>query len=145
MSIIYIYYSDDPGRCGHTDTICTSNRSMISLLDRLVTMFGGQHVAINNGQYPLYSPISYPSLLDAHLAYPDHSWMYLYTNGDIFLDQYEHPKDNVVYVVGHEVTGIENIPLKGPKVRIRTFNTGESQSIACLIVVICDRGSRTCR
>jgi hypothetical protein len=88
--------------------------------------------------------VNYSDLAAALEAYPDHMWVYLDPKGNITLNEFEHPKDNVVYVVGHDHEGFRGAELHGTSVRIENaHNDGrESFAIACLIMVICNRWSR---
>jgi hypothetical protein len=117
---------------------------MISLLDHFCTLYGGEWVCIHPGGYKTYCGITFLNLAAAYEAYPEHTWVYLDPKGEITLNEFEHPKDNVVYVVGDDHEGFKGEMLDGQKVRIESkHNDGrESFAIACLIMVICNRWSR---
>ena len=142
MSIIYMYHSRDPATSGQ----CSSgNGSMISLLDHFCALYGGEWASIHPGGYKTHCGVNYQSLPVAYEAYPDHTWVYLDSKSETTLDEFEHPKDNVVYVVGDDHEGFKGEEFKGPSVRIENRhndNERESFPIACLIMVICNRWSR---
>ena len=135
-----MYHSQDPASASQCST---GNGPMISLLDHFCTLYGGEWVAIHPGGYQTHCGVNYPSLSAAYEIYPDHTWVYLDPRGGITLNKFEHPKDNVVYVVGDDHRGFGTEEFRGPSVRIENrHGDRESFAIACLIMVICDRWSR---
>lgn len=142
MSVIYMYHSQDPTFASQCST---GSGPMISLLDHFCALYGGEWVCIHPGGYKTHCGTNYPDLSAAYKAYPNHTWIYLDPKGEIALSEFEHPKDNIVYVVGDDHEGFKGEEFKGPSVRIENAHndqTKESFAIACLLMVICDRWSR---
>ena len=142
MSVVYMYHTENPDFASQCST---GQGNIISLLDHFCTIYGGGWAAIHPGDYQTHCPENYPSLSDAHLVYPNHTWVYLDPKGEQTLDEFQHPKDDVVYVVGHDFEGFRGVKFNGPSVRIENAHNDpdrESFAIACLIMVICDRWSR---
>lgn len=141
MSIVYIYHSRDPASSGQ----CSSgNGPTISLLDHFCTLYNGEWACIHPGGYKTLCGTNYPNLSAAYQAYPNHTWVYLDPKGEVTLHEFQHPIDNVVYVVGDDHEGFKGEKFRGTGVRIESnHNDGrETFAIACLIMVICDRWSR---
>jgi hypothetical protein len=107
-------------------------------------LYGGEWACIHQGEYQTLCGTNYPSLSVAYEAYPDHTWVYLDSKAEITLNEFEHPKDNVVYVVGDDHEGFRDEMLRGPSIRIKSRHDDgrESFAIACLIMIICNRWSR---
>lgn len=139
MSVVYLYHSQNPDVAG---TLTLGNGNMVSLLDHFCTMFGAKWAAVHPGGYQNYAGENYPTYEDAFQAYPDYAWIYLDPNSDVSLQDLEHPKDNVVYVVGRDIEGFKDVELHGPRVRLDTYSKGEMFSVACLIAVACNRWSK---
>lgn len=141
MSVIYLYYSHDPTKAGQCST---GNGPMISLLDHFCTLYGGKWNCIHPGGYKTHCGVNFPSLSAAYEEYPDHMWVYLDPKAEVTLNEFEHPKDNVVYVVGDDHAGFKGEELRGPMIRIECAHKDgrESFAVACLIMVICNRWSR---
>lgn len=139
MSVVYLYHSQDPEVAAN---LTFGNGSMVSLLDHYCAMFGAKWAAVHPGGYQNYAGENYPTYEDAYQAYPNHTWVYLDPNADVALHEFEHPEDDVVYVVGRDIEGFSGVELHGQKVRLDTKKKGEMFSVACLIAVACNRWSR---
>jgi hypothetical protein len=141
MSVIYMYHSQDPdfgGMCG------LGQNPAVAMLDHFCSLYGGQWECIHPGGYKTHCSTNHLNLQAAYEAHPDHLWVHLDSKGEVNLREFQHPVDNVVYVVGHDYEGFRGEDLIGPVVRIENARNDERESfaVACLIMVICNRWSR---
>ncbi len=64
---------------------------------------------------------TYTNLEEAMLNYPDHVFVALEPDGDVKLRDFEHPTDNIIYILGdNNWKGSNNIPSDIQKIRIDT-------------------------
>jgi tRNA(Leu) C34 or U34 (ribose-2'-O)-methylase TrmL len=65
-------------------------------------------------------------------------WVWLDETGNINLDEFEHPADNVVYVLGQEQNGFGSCITKGAHVYVRTPTTLDSiLSPSVIVPLLC--------
>jgi len=70
-------------------------------------------------------PFHFRSLADA-LASPvfhGHTWVWLDAQASVYLDEFEHPADRVVYCIGEDFSGFQDLDAEGPRIRLRPFNS----------------------
>ena len=140
MAVVFLFYTEDEN-IGST----LSAAQAVPMLDQFVYMFGGQYAAIHpkDADYPPKVHTTYPSLAVAQKAYPNHNWVILDPNAKKYLDEFTHPKENVVYLVGHDAGGFQGKAPKGTKVKLRTIQDNfEGYAIPTLIATACDRWVR---
>jgi len=140
MSVVFLCYTEDTGTGGNLSTAFS-----IPMLDQFMYMFGWELVGIHpeGADYPPRISKIFPTLSKARDEYPHHSWVFLDPTATFFLDQYSHPKDDVVYAVGHDLTGFGDEPLEGTSVRLRVKpEPFEGHAVPCLIAAACHRWAR---
>lgn len=139
MSIKYLYYTEGISTGG-----VLSAAFAVPFLDQVLLMYGGERMCIHpdGAEYGASAPESYPTLAAAQAAYSNHTWIYLCQSGSQCLDELVHPVDNVVYVVGHDLTGygVDN-PSKRYKLRVVPPDF-EGHAIVCLSMAAIDRWMR---
>jgi hypothetical protein len=74
-----------------------------------------------SGKTDAFPPI-YSTYEDAYKVNPDLQWIWMDSSADIYLDEFDHPKDNAVYAIGHEIDGFSG-EFPGIKVKIRFDET----------------------
>jgi len=77
-----------------------------------------------------HPPFNYRSIEEALTdhRFADHTWVWLDCAGTSYVDQYAHPKENVIYCIGDDLTGFQGISAPGPRVKLRPFNVEMSES-----------------
>ncbi len=135
MSVIYLYYTEDDDFGGSLSTAFA-----VPMLDQFLSMFGGQRACVHpvDADYKASAKDSYNTLEDAQAAYPDHEWIYLDRNATTHISEYQHPLDNVVYVVGHDADGYGDSSI-GKTIKVTKL---DGHAIPCLISAVTDRWSR---
>jgi hypothetical protein len=69
-------------------------------------------------------PFNFRSLQDAHDSphLAGYTWVWLKANGAVYLDEFAHPADNVIYCIGDDQTGFQGLDLPGPSIKLRPTN-----------------------
>jgi hypothetical protein len=67
------------------------------------------------------SPYNFRSLSEAmaHPHFDGHTWVWLAAGGDTYLDEYDHPADNVIYCIGDDLTGFQDEIGQGVTIKLR--------------------------
>lgn len=53
--------------------------------------------------------------------FPGHRFVFLTPQGNNYLDEFEHPKDNIIYCIGHDATGFGELDIsKAETLKLRT-------------------------
>lgn len=129
MAVYLLHYRGDNGR-----------RDMF--MNKFAGLFGmnGLTVNLTGGKGGDYTSIR-EALQDKALA--GHAWVWLDPKGDDgFLDEVVHPKEDVVYCIGHETVGFEGLTfdqLPGTKVQLRRAGFGEWNAHIVAPLVCYDR------
>jgi len=137
MSVKYLYYTEDANTGGGL-----SAAYAVPLLDQILKMYGGERMCVHptDADYKATSDEQYFSLAHAQSAYPDHTWIYLDHRADEYLEN--HPDDNAVYAVGHDLTGYDGTK-NGLSYRLRTIIPDfEGHAMVCLAMACADRWIR---
>jgi len=141
MSIKYLYYTESMAIGG-----TLSAAHAVPLLDQMLGMFGGKRMCVhpNDADYKATSAEQYPTLAAAQAAHPSHTWIYLDPDATQYIDEIEHPANDVVYAVGHDATGYGGEELNGNTCKLRTIRAKPFVGFAlvCLSVVAHDRWTR---
>ena len=140
MSVKYLYYTEDTTTGG-----ALSAAYAIPGLDQILYMYGGERMCIHaaDADYGPSAPEVFATLKDAQAAYPAHTWIYLDQSATPFLDGLTPPPDDVVYVVGHDMTGYGGESLNGDSYRLRVVPLNfNGHAIICLSVAAVDRWAR---
>ena len=58
----------------------------------------------------------------AHPAFLGCSWVWMDANGSTYLDEFVHPQDNVIYCIGDDMTGFQNVQHDGARIKVRPFD-----------------------
>jgi hypothetical protein len=70
--------------------------------------------------------------------FKDLTWVWLILeNSDEYLDEYEHPQDNVIYCIGSDFDGFDGKPiseLPGPKLKLRQIPKEEGEWYATTVI-----------
>ena len=115
-------------------------------MKRFATMHGMETVVIDRkGDMP-GSVKRFPDI-KAAMAAPDlagHEWVFLDAKGDVHLDKYPHPVDDVVYCIGSDFDGFDGLDVKelpGVKVKIRQLPNRKGEWYASIVapIVVCYR------
>ena len=136
MSVKYLYHTEDTSTGGYLSAAYS-----VPLLDQILKMYGGERMCIHpaGADYKPTSSEHYPTLESAQAVYPNHTWIYLDHKADEYLEN--HPDDNAVYAVGHDLTGYDGTK-NGISYRLRTVNGFEGHAIVCLAMACADRWIR---
>lgn len=139
MSVKFLYYTEDTSTGG-----ALSTATLVPYLDQMCAMYGGELMCVHpaNADYTAPTTDKYATLLLAQAAYPDHTWIYLTHTSETMLDELtSHPTDNVVYVVGHDITGYGDETLNGNAYKLRTLrsDTWQGHAVVILGCVMSDR------
>lgn len=117
-------------------------QSVHSWIDKLCGTYNFYPIVIdqeNAGK----NDFTYASLDDVlkDKKYKDYKWVWLDSKGDQILDEYEHPKENVIYCIGSDFDGFgrDISKLKGDKVRIRQDKKEDWFAAIIVPLVIYDR------
>ncbi len=140
MSVKYLYYTEDTSTGGYLSAACA-----VPLLDQVLKMYGGERMCVHpaGADYMASAGESYKTLAEAQAAYPLHTWVYLDSSSGSFLDELAHPSDDVVYVVGHDLTGYGKGILNGRTYKLRVLpEVFAGHAMVCLSVVAIDRWIR---
>ncbi len=138
MSVKYLYYTEDTSTGGYLSAACA-----VPFLDQILKMYGGERMCVHpeGADYEASAKESFPTLESAQAAYPLYQWLYLVGDADIFLDEISPPADNVVYAVGHDLTGYDGVIDEGYKLRVIP-ESFDGHAIVCLCVAAIDRWIR---
>lgn len=128
----FLFYKEDGGREGFTT--------------KFIGTYGMHYVVIDRqGRWLAKSkhPWVYPTV-DAAIADPDHAgdtWVWLHADADMYLDEFEHPAENVIYCVGSDYDGFDGksiselpgvkLKLRQPASHIGEWFAGMVTSIVC--------------
>jgi|GEM_PF-4630600 len=133
--VYFLYYKEDVvfgGTFSWIDKWC----AMYGLRPIVIDKERGKPDGTKNG-------FTYSSLDEAvkNKKYKDHKWVWLDSEGDKILDEYDHPKNNVIYCVGSDYNGFgrNNGKLKGDIVKIRQFKDINRFAATVVPMVIYDR------
>lgn len=140
MSVKYLYFTEGVGTGGSL-----SAAHAIPGLDQFLYMFGGERMCVHpaGADYAASAEESFDTLAAAQAAYSLHQWLYLDPAADVFLDEVSPAADNVVYAVGHDLTGYGGEPLNGNTYKLRVLPVGfVGHAITCLSVAAVDRWIR---
>ena len=74
-----------------------------------------------------------------------YTWVWLDHRADQYLHEYQHPIDNVVYVLGHDVSGFGDVPTIGDHVQVSFGSTNEVHASLILPLLCYDRHAYICR
>ena len=83
-------------------------------------------------QVPIFATVE-----EAHAAYGHLTWVWLDANGDVALDEFTHPADDVVYALGSNASGFGGFTADGPRVVVRPYS--EIYAEMCVPIVCHDR------
>lgn len=143
-TIKYLYYTESASNGGQL----TTDKSVM-WLDVNLGLYGGQRMCVHpiDADYPTTSDESYNTIEEAQNQYPNHTWIHLDPNAEVFLDELEHPLENVVYTVGHDAYGYGSAVLKGTKCKLRAAHfsnpeTNETHAMVALLAALFDRWIR---
>lgn len=133
MSVKYLYYTESTATGG-----ALSAAYAVTALDQVLAMFGGERMAIHpkDADYESSAGESFSTLESAQAAYPLHQWLYLDAVSDAYLDALDPPADNVVYAVGHDLTGYGGEELNGKTYKLRTLRTEPFQGHAMIMLSV---------
>lgn len=84
-------------------------------------------------------PKVYPSLTAA-LKCPSlagMTWVWLDPNCTAYLDEFDHPKDNVIYCIGSDISGFNGEDSEGPRIKVRDL--GDIHAAIIVPFVVYDR------
>ena len=140
MSIKYLYYTEDTGTGGQL-----SAAFAVPGLDQILSMFGGERMAIHSADadYNSTASESFETLADAQAAYLNHTWIYLTGDAPTFLDELTPLPNDVVYVVGHDSTGFGGESLNGNAYKLRVLKDSfTGYALTILSTVAIDRWCR---
>ncbi len=76
----------------------------------------------------------------AHPGFVGYQWVYFSSDAPTWLDEYVHPIDNVVYVIGSDDDGYDGKPLRelrGAVLSIRGWEPGRNYYAATCVPIIC--------
>lgn len=117
-------------------------------MDKWLNFFGVIPIVIDReGPYSKKNPTDYflyKTLQEAidDTAHKNDLWVWLDRDGNDFLDEFEHPKDNVVYCIGSDFDGFQEIEFFGKVLKIRPPTEaadGEWYAYMALPLVLYDR------
>lgn len=119
------------------------NGKRAPLLNKYVALFGMRGITIDpSGQRKRDTALRFASVAEA-MASPlleGLTWVWLDPRGEKYLDEYEHPKDDVVYCVGDDVIGFDGMSFEeipGEKIKVRDW--GETFAACVVPMVAYDR------
>lgn len=147
MAIYFLYYLN-------TDTPSPFDwQSMMIRADQVIGMFQwGQVLVDPDGVHAPHSiwPLVVVRSLNEALAHPLLSklkWVWLDAKANTTLQEYVHPKDNVIYCIGHDATGFEGRSigdLPGDKLGVWTPDPNREYYAETIIhLVVYDRALKT--
>jgi len=118
-----------------------------SFADQLCYLYGGELACIHpeDADYDSMCKTQFPTLEAVQETYPNYTFVYFDPTATTYLDEFNHPEDNVVYVVGHDNYGFGDSDISnGTKIKLRTLHPEpfEAHAFSCLSSAIQDRWSK---
>lgn len=67
------------------------------------------------------------------------TWVWLDSGADVYLDEFEHPDDDVVYCIGSDYVGFDADISEFPGVRVKLRQESDLYAVMAAAMLCCDR------
>lgn len=128
----YILYFREEGRFENQIAWLSKNAWLYNMNQIVIDTIGGMKYS---DELPVFSTIN-----EAIEFYKDYTWVFLDHRADSYIDEFDHPIDNVIYAVGSDYTGLFNDKKpEGKLIKMRAREEGEHYASLIVPILLYDR------